>query len=89
MHPLSGLAEESEFFEAILKRVTVELNLIVTLNNNKIIRYRNRTSQTGVVSLWISLSDLRCSENPRGFSDISVNFFYPRRFGVLILVKSL
>ena len=34
MHPLSGLAEESEFFEAILKRVTVELNLIVTLNNN-------------------------------------------------------
>ena len=37
MHPLSGLAEESEFLEAILKRVTVELNLIVTLNNNKII----------------------------------------------------
>ena len=32
MHPLSGLADESEFFEAILKRVTVELNLIVTLN---------------------------------------------------------
>ena len=37
MHPLSGLAEESEFFEAILKRVTVELNLIVTLNNNNLL----------------------------------------------------
>ena len=36
-----------------------------------------------------SLSDLRCSENPLGFRLISVPFFYPRRFGVLILVKSL
>ena len=38
-----------------------------------------------MASGYISLSDLRCSGNPRGFSDISVTFFYPEDLECLYL----